>query len=118
VCEAGCGAQIPYYKFNSTPRSIYAGYLLKTIKKAVEKAFDKLRPNGGLDELALSQSTALPTQLSQNKSPLRSNPLRLAVQLIQRREISLGRSDHDVGVCADAVDGAAAVLQPHRHFAL
>jgi hypothetical protein len=49
---------------------------------------------------------------------LSRHPFGFAVQLVQRGQIGLGRSHHNVGVSAYAIDDAAPMLQPHRHLTL
>jgi hypothetical protein len=49
---------------------------------------------------------------------LRSDPICLAVQFVERADIRLGRRDNDVRVSPDTVDHAARVLQAYRHFPL
>jgi hypothetical protein len=49
---------------------------------------------------------------------LRIDPFELRVQLVQPRDVRLGRGDDDVRVGADAIDDAPGARQPHRHFAL
>ena len=51
-------------------------------------------------------------------SALGGHPLGLAVELVQRRQVSLGRGHDDVGIGADTIDDAAAVLKPNRDLAL
>ena len=50
--------------------------------------------------------------------PLGRHPLALGVQLVQRREVRLGRGNDDVWIAANAVDHPAAMLQPNSDLAL
>ena len=51
-------------------------------------------------------------------SALSRHAIGFALQFIQGTQIGSGRGDDDVGIGTRAIDHTAAVLQPHRDFAL
>src|SRR5919198_5234854 len=60
---------------------------------------------------------ALPFEIA-SQLVLRVQALDLALELVERADVGLGRSDHDVGVGAHAIDDAPAAGEPHCHFTL
>ena len=62
--------------------------------------------------------SSLPSAPENSGLALRSDPFVLGVQLVQRREVSLGGGNDDVRIAAHAVDHPAAMLQPNGDLAL
>ena len=52
------------------------------------------------------------------RSALGSDPIGLALKLVKRTEVSLGRCHNDVGVSPHPIDHTPTVLQTHSHFPL
>src|SRR3984893_4865907 len=78
------------------------------------------RTDGGSD--AWSPSVSRPATVSpasiRLRSQLRGPALLLAMQLVERVDVGLGRRDQDIGIGAQPVDDAAVALQAHRDLAL